>query len=355
VKASIRSGILLSLAATLLTFAVVEGLWRVYLFHFASQEHLAKWGRLTDLPPHVLKYVPHPYTAYALNPRYRSADGLSRHNSLGLRGRELSREKPPGVYRVALLGGSSTYDTEIADDRLTFAAQLERELRETYGREKLEVVNGGVGGYNSWETLVNFQFRILDLDPDLAIVHEATNDVFARLVPPEAYRRDGTGHRRAWTNEPRWWDGSLFLHYLGVQSGFSQRNTLGDRILVRWDEADDLEPNPPVYTKANLENLVALAKHHSVAILLTSWANSPLKGDYVAEPKWRRGFAEHDDASRAVAAENGVPFYDFAAEMPAEPEYWADGAHNNERGARRKAELFAAYVEKTFLSASTTR
>lgn len=352
-KTTRRSGLLLSVGAVLFTFALVEGLWRVYLFHFASQEHLAKWGRLSDLPPHVLKYVPHPYTAYALNPLYRSADGLSRHNSLGLRGPDAAREKPPGAYRVALLGGSSTYDTEIADDRLTFAAQLQRELRETYGHENVEVLNAGVGAYNTWETLVNFELRVLDLDPDLAVVYHGTNDVFARLVPPDEYRRDNTGHRRAWTNEPHWWDASLFLHYLGVQWGLSQRNDLGDRILVHRD-VDRLEPNPPTYTKNNLEDLVAIARHHGVRVLLTSWAYSPLKNDYAAEPKWRRGFREHDEATRNVAAENGVPFYDFAAEMPTDPEYWADGAHNNERGARRKAELFAAYIERTFLS-STAR
>jgi hypothetical protein len=347
---SIRTGLPLALAAVLFTFVVVEGLWRVYLFHFASQEHLAKWGRPADLPPYVLKYVPHPYTAYALNPLYRSADGLSRHNSLGLRGPEVSRRKPSGVYRIALIGGSSTYDTEIADDRFTFAAQLENELREKYGHRNVEVLNGGVGGYNSWETLVNFQFRILDLAPDLAIYYEATNDVFARIVPPAEYRRDGTGHRRAWAYEPRWWDNSLFLHYLGVQWGFSQRNALGDWILVRHGDTENTDPNPPVYTRQNLEDLVALAEHHSVELLLTSWACSPAKGDYIAEPRWQRGIAEHNDVVRAVAAKNDLPFYDFAAEMTGEPEYWADGAHNNERGARRKAELFAAYLNETFLA-----
>jgi lysophospholipase L1-like esterase len=351
VKAAIRSKLLLSLSATLFTFALIEGSWRIYLFHFASQQHLAKWGRLSDLPPYVLKYVPHPYMAYALNPRYRSADGLSRHNALGLRGHEVSRTKPPGVYRVALLGGSTTYDTEIADDRLTFAAQLERELRETYGHAEVEVLNAGVGAYNTWETLVNFEFRVLDLEPDLAIVYHGTNDVFARLVPAAEYRRDNTGHRRAWTDEPHWWDASLFLHYLGVQWGLSQRNDLGGRILVRRD-VDRLDLNPPTYTKDNLEDLVALAQRHGVKVLLTSWAYSPFKNDYTADPKWRRGFAEHDEVTRQVAAENGVPFYDFAAEMPADPQYWADGAHNNERGARKKAELFAAYVEKTFLGAA---
>jgi lysophospholipase L1-like esterase len=345
--ASLRSRFAVALLSLLVTFLGVEVLWRVYLFRFAAQEHLAKWGRAEDLAEHVLRYRPHPYLIYALNPHYRSADGKTRHNALGFRGAELSREKPAGVYRIVLLGGSSTYDTEIADDRATFAARLEDELRREHAG--VEVINAGVGGYNTWESLINFQFRVLDLEPDLAVVYHATNDVFARLVPPAEYRRDNSGHRRPWTEERRWWDASLFVHYLGVQWGFSQRNTLGAHVLVPHD-IDRLEPNPPTYTRANLENLVALAEHHGVALLLTSWAYCPAKGGYTAEAKWQRGFREHDEVTRRVAADNGVAFYDFAAEMPVDPEYWADGPHNNERGAQRKAELFAAYIERAVLA-----
>ena len=111
-----RGGLLLSILACLVTFAIVEAAWRVYLFHFASDRHLAKWGRFGDLPPEVSKYVPHPYLAYALNPSYRSADGLTRHNSLGFRGAEIAHAKPAGAYRIACLGGSSTRICKLISD-----------------------------------------------------------------------------------------------------------------------------------------------------------------------------------------------------------------------------------------------
>lgn len=348
-----RSGLLVSILACALTFAIVEGAWRVYLFHFASQRHLAKWARFHDLPPQVSKYVPHPYLAYALNPSYRSSSGLSRHNSLGFRGPEITREKPAGAYRIVCIGGSSTYDTEISDDRLTFAAQLERVLRETHGRRQVEVINAGVGGYNSWESLINLELRVLDLAPDLVVFYEASNDALARLVPPETYRRDNTGHRRAWTDETHWWDYSLFLHYLGVQWGFSQGNTLGDRILARAPLApveDILDTNRPDYARANLESMVALAKLRGVEFLISGWTYCPAKNDYASKPLWQRAFREQNEVLRQVARVSGVPFYDFAAEMPTDPDHWADGPHNNVRGARKKAELFAAFIDRRFIS-----
>ena len=348
-----RGGLTIALLATLLTFAFVEVAWRVYLFHFASERHLAKWGRFADLPPELSKYVPHPYLGYALNPLYRSRDGRHRHNALGFRGAEFPRDKPPGVYRIACLGGSSTYDTEIEDDGLTFAAQLERVLHEKYGRTAVQVVNAGVGGYDSWESLINLELRVLDVGPDLVVFYEGTNDVLARLVPPETYRRDNTGHRRAWADELHWWDHSLFLHYLGVQWGISQGNTLGDRIEARRPLAPSaaiLDANPPIYARDNIADMVGVARSHGVRALLASWAYCPAKGDYLSEPMWQRGIREQNDMLRGLARDAGVAFYDFAAEMPTDPALWADGPHNNERGAAVKAELFAAFIERGFLS-----
>jgi hypothetical protein len=97
--------------------------------------------------------------------------------------------------------------------------------------------------------------------------------------------------------------------------------------------------------------MVALAKRRGVRVLFASWAYCPARNDYAANPLWQRGFREQNEVLRAVAREDSVPFYDFAAEMPTDPEYWADGPHNNERGALKKAELFAAFIERAFLSA----
>ena len=78
-----------------------------------------------------------------------------------------------------------------------------------------------------------------------------------------------------------------------------------------------------------------------------SWAGCPSKEQTAAYHQ--PAVLEHNALSAEVAAEQGVPYYDFAAEMPEDPEYWADGRHNNERGARLKAELFAAYLERNYL------
>ena len=60
-------------------------------------------------------------------------------------------------------------------------------LRDEYGYSNVQVINAGVVAYASWDTLANFEFRVLDLDPDIVIVYHAINDVIARLVDPAYY------------------------------------------------------------------------------------------------------------------------------------------------------------------------
>ena len=336
-------------------FLLAEIGLRVYLFALAPEEKRVKYARPGDLPTERTKYVPHPYLSYALNPLYRSQDGLNRHNSLGFRGDELALAKAPGVYRIVCVGGSTVYDTEIEDHRASFPAQLEACLRER-GRPEVEVVNGGVGGYTSFETLIDLALRVLEVGPDLLVIYHSTNDVHARLVPPEVFRSDNTGYRHEWWTREAWWDRSLVLRWLGVQWGFSPRNTLEQHCKVLHDEERDLaaciEHNDARYFARNTAEMIALARQRGAAVMLTSFASSPARGGYAAEPHYRRGFAENDAAMRALAERMDVPYYDFAAEMPLDPEYWADGVHNTAAGARRKAELFATFIADRFLSSA---
>jgi len=326
---------------------------RVYLFALAPEEKRSKYARPGDLPPERAKYVPHPYLSYALNPGYRSQDGQNRHNSLGFRGDEVALAKAPGTYRIVCVGGSTVYDTEIEDYHASFPAQLQVCLREG-GHPEVEVVNGGVGGYTSFETLVDVAMRVLELAPDLLVIYHNSNDVHARLVPPEAFRFDNSGYRHEWWVGDAWWDHSLVLRYFGVQWGFSPRNTLEQHTKRVHDEERDfaacIEHNDSRYFARNTEEMIALARQRSAAVMLTSYATCPERGGYAAEPHYRRGFGENDQALKELAARMDVPYFDFAAQMPLDLELWADGVHNTAAGARRKAELFAAFIAARFLS-----
>jgi lysophospholipase L1-like esterase len=354
--------LILLCSSLLLTFLVLEAGSRIWLYFLATPAQYRRYTLVTDASSGQYRYTTHHYLNYYPTPGYQN--GLTTHNSLGYRGPDFPEKKPEGAYRIAVLGGSTVYSVKIRDDSQTFTAQMERVLQERYGYRNVEVVNAGVGGYNSWESLINLQFRVLDLEPDLVVVYQGTNDVHARLVLPRAYKGDNSGRRRQWRAPPvPLWEWSCLLRILSRRMGLTTQVMVGSFVTpptalvepmgveesLGLDPQEILEVNPPVFFRRNLRSMVAVAREHGVAVLLSTWAHSPDFDDYAATPHYQRGFGENNRVVREVAAELRVPLFDFASRMPRERKYWADGRHVNRKGALLKAELFAGFVHEAGL------
>ena len=348
----------LLLVSIFLTFLLLEIGARVWLKYLTTPAQYDRYVLFTSLEAKDYAWTPHPYLAYYPTPNYRK--GRTSHNSLGYRSDEFPLEKPDGVFRIVALGGSSTYDVSIEDNDKTFTAQLEKLLHDDYGYQNVQVINAGVPGYNSWEILVNLEFRVLDLDPDLVIIYEGTNDVHARLVEPYAYRGDDFGRRRAWQPPSvALWERSALFRILSRAMNITRQVSVDDFVsaptYMSWpfesrlneknlDPAEILEENPPIYFRRNLENMIAIAKEQEVQILFSTWAHSPNLNDYASEGYYQQGFRENNDVVKEVAVSDDIPLFDFAAVMPQDAMYWADGRHVNEAGALVKARLFAEFI-----------
>jgi lysophospholipase L1-like esterase len=354
-----KSELILPIFAIFLTFFSLEVGARFWLNFLATPDQYDRYILFTSLKSSDLAWTPHHYIGYVPNPNYRK--GRTFHNSLGFRGKEFALEKPDGVYRIVALGGSSTYDVRIEDNDKTFTAQLEKLLKEEYGYHNVEVINAGVPGYNSWEILINLEFRVLDLNPDLVIIYEGTNDVHARLVEPSAYRGDNSGRRRAWQVPPvALWQHSALLRILSRMMNFTRQVSVDDFVssptYLSWpyefrlndadvDPAEILKKNPPVYFRRNLENMIAVAKEHGVQILFATWAYSPYLNDYASSASYQQGFQENNRVVKEVATSHHIPLFDYARVMPQDASYWADGRHANDAGALLKAALFAEFID----------
>ncbi|MHA1569494.1 MAG: SUMF1/EgtB/PvdO family nonheme iron enzyme [Alphaproteobacteria bacterium] len=115
----------------------------------------------------VHQVVDDPDLLYRLKPGAVSDDGLVHINRLGFRGREVDAAKPPGVYRVLVVGGSNVYGMHMTDEQ-TWPAQLERRLRR-YWRGEYEVLNGGVQAYVPTQMARIAEEALDKYDPDLII------------------------------------------------------------------------------------------------------------------------------------------------------------------------------------------
>lgn len=369
------------LTSAIATFAVLEVGARVYLEHFAPEARFVNYASYRQLAKRYggdgatsrQLLSPHRYLGYYPTPGYTK--GKNRHNSLGYRGDEIVVPKPAGELRIVCVGGSTTYDSDIEDYRLAYPSRLEAELRGR-GYGNVTVINAGGAGWTSWESLIGFELRVLDLDPDIVINFDAINDVHTRFVwPPELYRGDNSGYRAANQSGlfmPSIFEHSTLLRILMIRAGWVGSHADISRTIDRlapsyygdvWRDqkrtgsypdgifrdvtADEmLARNDLRYFARNLESLVAVAKVHDVNVVLASFAYSPdfPEEPRVTAPEYRRAIAAHNDALRAVAERSGAAFFDFAAVFPTDRRYFTDGRHNNEEGAALKAKLFADFL-----------
>lgn len=103
-------------------------------------------------------------------------------NSLGLRDREFAVPKPPGVRRILVLGDSMTFGWGArAED--TYPKVLERLL--AADGSPVEVINTGVGNYNTAQEVAYFKERGLQLEPDEVVLGFFINDAEPTPTPSE--------------------------------------------------------------------------------------------------------------------------------------------------------------------------
>ena len=100
-----------------------------------------------------------------------------RVNAEGLRGPEVSRAKPQGTRRVAVLGDSIAFGYWVAEED-ALARQLEGLLGEVQGDgPPVEVLNFGVPGYNLGQEVETLRSRALAFEPDVVVVAFCLNDL----------------------------------------------------------------------------------------------------------------------------------------------------------------------------------
>ncbi len=99
--------------------------------------------------------------------------GHVRINSLGFRGQEISPEKPPGVFRICVLGDSFIEALQV-DESETFCVQLQALLNSApssgSASPEIEVINCGVSGYGTAQELLMLQNYVMPLRPDVVLL-----------------------------------------------------------------------------------------------------------------------------------------------------------------------------------------
>lgn len=361
--------------------AVVVALLVVFCLGEAG---LRVYSRLSSYVPKVDLYdAPHYLLGRALVPgaAYESRAGSIHVNSQGFRGQEFAAAKPAGTYRIAAVGGSTTfgYYPATSSDQAAYPAVLERLLNAAKpdpGVARYEVINAGVPGYSLRSSLQNFASRLLFFQPDMLIVYHATNDL--------ARYGNEAGLTSPLLNQfvPQGVVSGLLDQVMGWSYLFQElRFTLGTRLLGGLQAAPAgaarsewrYDPRYEMVFRRDLRHLVLLAKANGVVPVLATQAIAfTAKTDFanlseaerrmlfdrpahfyatIPGPERAAVFQRYNQAIREVAEEQGAILADVAAVMPKTPEYHYDYCHLTDKGTALQAEV----VHQAILAAAKMR
>lgn len=96
-------------------------------------------------------------------------------NSIGLRDKEFTLEKPANTIRIVGLGDSIMFGWGVEQDE-SYLKLLESKLQSKHPNQSFEVMNFAVPGYNTAMEVATFEHKALAFDPDLVILHFVDND-----------------------------------------------------------------------------------------------------------------------------------------------------------------------------------
>lgn len=346
-----------------ITLLMLEGGFRLWVAVAGSEnEKLLYTASNTELAAAARRFVSMPFVTYGLPPTQEDI------NPLGYRGGDVELPKPATTYRILALGGSTTYGYNLTSDQ-AWTTHLERILREDYGHSQVEVINGGVEGYQTWNSLTNFAFRGLELDPDLVMIYHGVNDsIGATTLSPDCYAgynlNRGLGNTRDWFFDIYPMSPSAFIRFAVIQLELMPNPFESEAIPVAigafspcdaeipsdMTDSERAEMNNLDYFERNIRSIVYLANGYDIDIMLSTFASRDLLNPDEELTTYRDQIRmkAQNDLLRSLATELDVLFYDLEREWAYDPQHWqGDIIHQTAEGTIAQAQQYATYLERT--------
>jgi lysophospholipase L1-like esterase len=308
-----------------------------------------------------LRTVPAPGSFKAIE---RGESAMIEINALGFRSPDFAFTKPPKTCRIVCVGGSVVYDTRVTLAE-SWPMQLQSRLQRHAGSPKVEVINAGIPGRTSADSVVNVSLRVLPLNPDLVIVLHGVNDQKPNRYP-------GFKHDYSHWYVPPMPPHQLILHKIANRSLLASHVRNRSRLLLNpdWHEnwrGEDLErfdsvaPEGLMAYRRNIESIIAMCRMQGVEVLLATAANSlhengdwtPALGtrnplvfyhENLTESGILQAFHAYNTQMREAASAHQCVLVDLDADLPTGATIFQDDVHFTPTGSRTVAEQFATAI-----------
>lgn len=294
-------------------------------------------------------FVPDPATGRTLRPGLRvqsSAYNVS-VNALGMQGPELAASKPPGVTRVAVLGGSSVFGY-FAPEGKDSCRRLETILRSEDRR--IEVINAGVPGFNMVQSRARFESRVEPLEPDYVLLYLGWNEI-GSLVDGGPWTES-----RYQTPPPPAWERAASASVLYGFVAYRLLPARNPQFAPPADAAVQVTEAGADRFRKNLNSLIASIRAGGAKPVISTQLTAAHKDCQQldrflgADPQQvaanRRLGQWINDELRACAEREALPLIDVSAAVACSSQTLGDAIHPTEEGHELVARQWAATMSK---------
>ncbi len=333
----------------ILFFIIIELFTRIYVTTFYKEVEKQELGLFANKTyEEFAKYKGHPFLAYTGNPGIDYEVGgkikkTTEFNNMGFIGKDFVLENPSNKVRIACIGGSTT--------ERGYPAITEYQLNK-FSKDSIqfEVLNFGVSGWTSANSLTNYILNVRDFNPDYVLIHHGWNEGRIRNTPKDFFRNDYS-HSLTYFHEPRIIDKipiRISVLYRILKNKFSRIPDwvfLGDATMIKdrpkteenYSNSDELIP-----FERNIKTIVDMCLLYDSKVILSTQPFSLSKNDPTSET-----IEQANNIMRTIYSEykSKVLFLDLDNSATGNMNtIFTDLAHMNSAGNFYKGSEFARFI-----------
>lgn len=248
-------------------------------------------------------------------------------NSTGQRDRDFSMQKATNVTRILMLGDSVTFGWGVRAEH-TPSKLVESLLNSEPSPKQIEVVNTGVGNYNTAMEVSYFLDKGHQFSPDIVVLNYFINDA------------EPTPRRKSFVME----FSQAYVRLASAMDKFSRSFLGGATWLDYYRDLYRAEQPGWIETQKAVERLVDFCRSRDIKLLLVNYPELHETRDYP--------FSDVTKAVGGIAGKQSIPFLDLTPTVAdLEPtSLWVTptDAHPNKTANERYAEAIASKLRTDF-------
>jgi lysophospholipase L1-like esterase len=330
-------------------------------------------------------YQWHPFTGIIFRPNFAFEAGhpnqeqpsmilVDKHGFLA-KDNTLEYQKSANEIRIATIGGSTTANMNLFYDE-NWPGALGLLVQEALPDKQIRVINAGIPGFDTAQSLGNLALRVMPFQPDLVIIYHAYNDLKAirknvtYLPDYSHFHTKPYGFHTKPNLVIRWLDHSMFYvrlrsQYRDYLQEMQKLEELKNERLGKSHRLNHIPQQARETYEQHIRILVSIARTQGAAVVLSSFAtlNDP-KLDHSKPEVFNslterqkvevyalmhftpgltskailEGIHSYNEVLKKIASQQKTGWVDNASLIPHDDKYFLDRVHFSKAGAARMAE-----------------